>query len=565
MLPKLIVAAVLINLSYFICLLLVDVSNILGNSFQALFNGMGDAVTMSVPNKLVVNADGTEGIISQEAITTGLAGVGLLGAIVGGAEAILVSPMILLSVFVSAIGILISIFFLFILLSTRQAAIIVLIVISPIAVVLYTLPNTKKYFDKCWKLFEGLLLVYPICGLLVGAGDYVSKLLIAVGLDGGKTDFIWVFTAMITGIVPILFIPKVLQDAFAAMGNLGAKITNLGRGLGAGATGAIRGSGAYQHAMNASKMRQARILGGLGLPRDENGNIKKGGARALTNLFAGGNRSRQRYAHQYRRMVEEQGSLASADEAGFMDATLDKMAKEQIVASGMINNIGMSTGKDGKVAIDENGLTAALIKALKENDHSNIRELTNALSTKGDGGRLAVKHAYNTAFREGMSDDAAKVFANNIMNNHAADYKNNDRSMFDVANNITQGKPAKSTTEYVNENKAALAGKVTASTIASMDDRAFGEVFGGYDDAGKANFDVTAAIPDGVSAEMKQQIIASANAALQNSENIKAERRKFLQDIVSSGDVSVTTNSAGVAKPVVEERDSGLIITHGIK
>ena len=40
-LPKLIIAAILINLSYWICVAFVDLSNILGNSFQAMFNGLG--------------------------------------------------------------------------------------------------------------------------------------------------------------------------------------------------------------------------------------------------------------------------------------------------------------------------------------------------------------------------------------------------------------------------------------------------------------------------------------------------------------------------------------------
>lgn len=524
-LPKLIMAAVLINLSYFICLMLVDVSNILGNSFQAMFNGMGEALTTDISNEVVIKTSEASGTISQEAITTGLASVGLLGAIVGSAAAIFASPAILLSVFVSAIGILISIFFLFILLSARQAAIIVLVVISPIAVVLYTLPNTKKYFDKCWKLFEGLLFVYPICGLLVGAGDYISKLLIAVGLNGNETDFIWVFTAMITGIVPILFIPKVLQDAFAAMGNLGAKITGLGRSLGSGATGAIRGSGAYRNLQSASDMRKARILGGITKTRDKDGNITygttKGVGRGLTNLFAGGAGSRRRYAHQYRRMVDEQGSLSAADESGFMDPTLDKMAKEQLVASGMINNIGMKK-EDGKVTIDENGLTAALIKALRENNHSNIREITNALSAKGDSGRDAVKYAWNTAIGpdgNGVSKSAAAAFGNNIMANHAVDYKNNARSMFETAKAAQDGVVGNS--ESVSSGKLAMG--VKANTIATMDDSELSQTFGpgsNWVESVKQQ-----AIAEGKDAEAAVHAVRrQAYMAIQNNPDMKAGR-----------------------------------------
>ena len=91
-----------------------------------------------------------------------LVSVGVLAALVVMAGAIWTNPSIILSLLVGALGIVVSIFFLFLLLAAREAAIIVLVVLSPIAVVLYMLPNTKKLFDKWLKFFEGLLLVYPI-------------------------------------------------------------------------------------------------------------------------------------------------------------------------------------------------------------------------------------------------------------------------------------------------------------------------------------------------------------------------------------------------------------------
>lgn len=236
-LPKLIVAAVLINLSYFLCVLAVDVSNILGNSFQALFDGLG----MDLSTTLVI----PDGQVEQEIESTAgsIAGLSILGALAGMTGAIWATPAVVMSLLVGSISVVVAIFFLFILLAARESAIIVLIVIAPVAVVLYALPNTKKIFDKWLSLFKGLLLVYPIAGLLVGGGDYVSALLLAVG--GGK-DFFSALTAMVVGVLPIFFIPTVLKSAFSAMGNLGARIAGFGQRIGSGATRAARSSSMYQ-------------------------------------------------------------------------------------------------------------------------------------------------------------------------------------------------------------------------------------------------------------------------------------------------------------------------------
>ena len=240
-LPKLIVVAVLVNLSYFLCILAVDVSNILGNSFQALFDGLGQSLA---PTTLEITDAKFSGDSAEIASTAGsIAGLSVLGALVGMTGSIWATPAVIMSLLVGAIGVVVAIFFLFILLSAREAAIIVLITIAPMAIVLYALPNTKKIFDKWLNLFKGLLLVYPIAGLLVGGGDYVSALLLNVG--GGDT-FFNALTAMVVGVLPIFFIPTVLRSAFAAMGNLGAKISGFGQRIGSGATRAARSSSMYQ-------------------------------------------------------------------------------------------------------------------------------------------------------------------------------------------------------------------------------------------------------------------------------------------------------------------------------
>lgn len=473
-LPKLIIAAVLINLSYLLCVIAVDISNIAGNGLQALFDGLGDGLNSSVTIE-IGPANGDAETTPLRVAKRGMASVAVLGAAVISVGAIWTNPAIVLSLLVSALGILIAIFFLFILLATRQAAIVVLTVISPVAVVCYMLPNTKKLFDKWLKAMEGLLLVYPICGLLVGGGNYVAKLLLFS--DFGREGFIAAFTAMVAGIMPIFFIPAVLKNSFAALGGLGARIAGFGQRVSGRATGMARDSGAYKNAQEAGKMRELRLKGGIG----KDGTPVTGWRRTLASISSGGRKSRLRNASGYQRMVAEQGALEAAEGEDFMLRTQTTNVMRQLEASGDINNIGgIERDNDGNITATT-GLTGGLYNALRTGNRAQIRAYTDALSAKGDSGRDAVKAAWNTAVGTGaVSVGAANAFGNNIMENHAAAYKNDARSMFETAKNAQNATDANASaaihrTSDVHTGTLAMGAK--ASTMVSMDDKEFESTF----------------------------------------------------------------------------------------
>ena len=260
-LPKMIVAAIMINLSYLICVLLVDISNILGNGLQAIFASFSSQLGEKGVIQLNALPDSEFLVdnVPQPSFNIGsvLSGIGLFGAAAVMVGAIWANPAIILSLFIGGLGIVVSIFFLFVLLAARKAAIVVLTVISPLAVAAYMLPNTKKLFDKWWNFFEGLLLVYPIAGLLVGAGDYISRLLL-VSTDG----FIMWITAMVVSVAPIFFIPSVLKSAFAAMGKIGGMLAGMGVAASRRATGTIRNSEGFKNASQMGRDRRLRIRAG---------------------------------------------------------------------------------------------------------------------------------------------------------------------------------------------------------------------------------------------------------------------------------------------------------------
>lgn len=344
-LPKLIVAAILINLSYLICLILIDLSNILGNGLQQFFNGLSGALGGEGKVTLIATDDVLfEGGEKSVTIGSRIAGVGALAAMVGATGTFVwTNPAILLSLLIGAISMTISIVFLFILLSVRKALIVILVTISPLAFVCFMLPNTKSLFDKWKKLFEGMLLIYPISGLLIGAGDYVSRILFK-SADG---FFMWI-TAMIVGIVPIFFLPMVIKGAFSAMGKIGTALTGLGGGASKGLTNAVRNAEAYKDLQKRGLERQTRIKAGV----NADGKSTRL-SRAVGTVLSGGRRNAGRYRSQYLKNEDANRRADSLMGVGYDAAVIAQSKKAEADEMGNYMTLINNNTRNGE---DEGGL-----------------------------------------------------------------------------------------------------------------------------------------------------------------------------------------------------------------
>ena len=261
-LPKLIVCIVLINMSYLICAILIDLSNILGNGLKSMFDSLGNDVgnIMITQPAEAHPAGSSAGSGFASAAGSGLVGVTLLvgfATMAGAIWSVTIGPMVLISLLFSGLGVLISIVFTFFLLGARQSAIVVLVTVSPVIVLLSALPNTKSLYNRFVKMFQILLFVFPIMGLLVGGGNYVSKLL----LLAAPGEFYMALTAMVVGIVPIFFLPSLLKEAMAALPKVGQMLSGLGdkaRGLSTSAQGALLKSEGVKNLERESQLSHAR-------------------------------------------------------------------------------------------------------------------------------------------------------------------------------------------------------------------------------------------------------------------------------------------------------------------
>lgn len=503
-LPKLIVAAILINLSYWICLALVDLSNILGNSFQALFNSLGSS--FGSPSLNIEGADSV-GAISWTAVT----GIAVLGALVGMTGTVWANPAIVLSLLVAALGVAISILFLFLLLEVREAAIVVLIVISPLAVICYILPNTKTVFDNWWKFFKGLLLVYPIVGLLVGGGNYVSKLLLGSGY--GSHGFLEAFASMVVGIVPIFLIPTVLRHAFSALGNIGARIAGMGREASGWATNRARNSQAYRNAQERGLERQTRIRAGL----DANGNERNIGR--LGTFMRGGRRNMARNKEQYLGNLAAEQQRENILNGGFAAARAGIAARAE--AEQVQNEEALIMRSDDRDNVG--ALQTGLEEAIASGNDSQIRAYQNVLSRKGDVGREAVRQAMVNAQDSGrVGNGAAQAYASNLMNNWANDYKDNNRSTYDYASSVLSGLAA-----TLEQNAAVDLGSLKTSQIANMDDNEFRRLVEEHATQRDNDGNVTAV--DDAFAELCHNTSLDVNATTGAKESRLSDIRRFAQ------------------------------------
>ena len=224
--PRLIVVAILVNLSFLICALAVDVSNILGAGLNALFTSMAGDIPQSVASAAPVEASGASMLATMG---IGVGGIALFG-ILNPVGALTVGGVFLgigLAVLSIVITIVFSILFMFIILIIRNAGIVILIAISPIAIVCYMLPNTEKLCKRWLDLLKALLVVYPICGALIGAGKLAANLLANIPNSPGM-----VIAGMIMNVLPFFLVPMLLRQSLSLMGNIGARISSFGRNAG---------------------------------------------------------------------------------------------------------------------------------------------------------------------------------------------------------------------------------------------------------------------------------------------------------------------------------------------
>ncbi|AJA06679.1 hypothetical protein TM7x_00060 [Candidatus Nanosynbacter lyticus] len=220
-LPRLIIGALLVNLSFYLCQLAVDLSNILGFSLKGVLEGAAS------------------GIDTQSAATGSF-----YNLIAAGLTLVGVGLFIFLAVSIPTIlALLLALLVVLVILIVRQSAIILLIAISPLAFAAWLLPNTENLFKKWVSVFRGLLIVFPVISLLYGAGKLAGAVLAASATDDpNNPKETMQFAALAASILPLGATPFVLQSSLNSLGNIGAKIGRMGANAHSRFAGNVKGT-----------------------------------------------------------------------------------------------------------------------------------------------------------------------------------------------------------------------------------------------------------------------------------------------------------------------------------
>ena len=265
MLPKLILMAIGLNLSFYICELAVDLSNITGEGLNNLFAALAQGTDVGDVNLL-------EGWIAPKiagvfAIATAAgSGAAIAGEVVTAVAFAPTMVMAVIMVILALLVVIVAILLFFLMLGARMIIVIFCIAISPIAFVCYILPNTQKLFKRWWSLFESALIIFPLCGAVMGMGYIIEAM---VSAAEGAHIWMWII-AIFVPFLPFFMLPTLLKNAISGLGTVGGALTSMGGAFRKGVMSgrdAIRNTEAYKSAEELTKRNRANWQAGFKFDR----------------------------------------------------------------------------------------------------------------------------------------------------------------------------------------------------------------------------------------------------------------------------------------------------------
>ena len=362
-LPKLIVGAILINLSFYLCQLAIDLSNILGYSLKGIIESAASQIGGGT-------VDWSAAVLSGLA----LAGTAIFAFLAIGGPVLISTLLVLLAILVTLI--------------VRQAVIILLVAISPVAFAAWLLPNTEGLFKKWVSTFRGLLVIFPVISLLYGAGKLAGAIL------ANTSESLMQIAAMAAPILPLGATPFVLKSSLNSLGSIGAKLG----GLNSAAAGRLKNSALndsrYSEAKNRLKAKAARMKansragnGIIGRTSQRLRNSNNKAARAAGHLLnvrraitGGGAETQQQANELFEKSVKNEQAVMDSLGTTSADAT-------QMIKTGKDKNNKKLSEAQLAAAVDK-VMTSGSFEERKDVLH-NISDASTAIRTRAVNGSMA--------------------------------------------------------------------------------------------------------------------------------------------------------------------------------
>lgn len=361
MLPRLVIVAVAINISYYLMQVIIDIANITGKSIDGIFSGFESYSGLKAANGWSVLLDS----ILLSATVVGSVGVTLAaGAVLGWPAIILFLGAMIIPAIIGIIAGLLA-------LQVRSMLIPILAIFSPVALVAWVLPNTQKLFDKWKSMFTGLVFLYPLASIYYGGLKFAASLT----LGEGKSSSIQRLMALAALFIGTFMVAVIAIKSNSIMGKI------------------IGGIGGFANKLGASR------LGGL-VSNTASGMMSSRKAEFLSKGIGGRKNPFTIGAHKAMKRFNDNKKLRQIDQANY-EAYADKGFKESL-ASGKYDSRLRSLELPGSKA------------RIQEMTHSLIStEVKNAQISFGNASIQELKSALSDAIKNG--DDVKARAAQNIL------------------------------------------------------------------------------------------------------------------------------------------------------
>lgn len=226
----------------------------------------------------------------------------------------------------------------FLILVIRQIAIVMLVILAPVAIACYILPNTQRIWKLWYDNFLGLMLMFPIISALIAAGHIFSAVTLKGGVGGGVVAQA---IGLIAYFAPYFLLPMAARMATGVIGNIAGFVNDKHRGA------FDRLKGARQ---NATQRNVANMKAGT---RFNNGALNALTARASTPFLGYGRRGRESYDNKMALAAGEFAKSRHGMGAQFKDPVLQAKTyrSEAEARQRLAADFGMNNPEDVEKAI----------------------------------------------------------------------------------------------------------------------------------------------------------------------------------------------------------------------
>lgn len=407
MLPRLVIVAVAINISYYLMQVIVDIANITGKSIDGIFSGFESYSGLKAANGWSVLFDS----ILLSATVAGSVGVTLAAGVVLGWPAIILflGAMIIPAIIGIIAGLLA--------LQVRSMLIPILAIFSPVALVAWVLPNTQKLFDKWKSMFTGLVFLYPLASIYYGGLKFAASITLTSGESGSISGSIQRLMALAALFIGTFMVAVIAIKSNSIMGKIVGGIGGFANKLGVSRLGGFVSN-------TASDMMSSRRAEFLSKGPGGRKNPFTIGAHKAMKRFNDNKKLRQIDQANYEAYADRgfKESLASGEydsRLRSLELPGSKARIQEMTHSLISTEVKNAQISFGNASIQE--LKSALSDAIKNGDDVKARAAQNILlSSRGPGGI----DAHNQAISESeskryMSDDMSAKLRSNIQESNS--------------------------------------------------------------------------------------------------------------------------------------------------